>query len=123
MTTAAGLIRQRRTADATVTVIAAGAPLANRQVTLAQRSRKFLFGCIGFDMTRLANGRAGRASIGGGGRRRVAGRGAGGLRRVRRARDRPGSPAGGHVSGSLYFASVTHAATLPSDGRGLVPRL
>jgi hypothetical protein len=42
MTTADGLIKQHRTADATV--IAGGAPLANRQVTLAQRSHKFLFG-------------------------------------------------------------------------------
>ena len=50
------LIRQHRTADATVTVLAGGAPLANRQVTVAQRSHKFLFGCIGFDMIPLANG-------------------------------------------------------------------
>jgi hypothetical protein len=56
MTTADGLVEQQRTADATVTVIAGGAPLANRQVTVAQRSHKFLFGCIGFDMIRLANG-------------------------------------------------------------------
>ena len=56
MTSADGLIKQHRTADATVTVIDSGVPLANRQVTVAQRSHKFLFGCIGFDMIRLANG-------------------------------------------------------------------
>jgi endo-1,4-beta-xylanase len=56
VTTADGLIKQHRTADATVTVTAGGAPLANRSVTVAQRSHKFLFGCIGFDIIRLANG-------------------------------------------------------------------
>ncbi|HEX7496084.1 MAG TPA: hypothetical protein VF349_05580, partial [Candidatus Limnocylindrales bacterium] len=56
MTSADGLIKEHRTADATVSVIDGGAPVANRQVTVAQRSHKFLFGCIGFDMIRLANG-------------------------------------------------------------------
>jgi endo-1,4-beta-xylanase len=60
-------IRQVRTADATVTVLAGGAPLANRQVTVAQRSHKFLFGCIGFDMVRLANGELATPQSGPGG--------------------------------------------------------
>ena len=50
------LIRQNRTADATVTVSADGAPLANRQVVVAQTNHKFLFGSTGFDFIPLANG-------------------------------------------------------------------
>ena len=53
--TADQLIRQHRTADATVTVLAGGLPLANRRVTVAQRSHKFLFGANAFDLVRLAN--------------------------------------------------------------------
>lgn len=49
------LIREHRTADAVVTVTLGGAPLANRQVTVAQRNHKFLFGNIGFDFIPLAN--------------------------------------------------------------------
>jgi GH35 family endo-1,4-beta-xylanase len=50
------LIRQNRTADATVTVSAGGAPLANREVVVAQTDHKFLFGSTGFDFIPLANG-------------------------------------------------------------------
>ena len=67
MTTADGLIRQNRTADATVTVLAGGAPLANGQVTVAQCAHKFLFGCIGFDMIPLANGELAAPQAGAGG--------------------------------------------------------
>jgi endo-1,4-beta-xylanase len=42
-------IEQHRTADATVTVTANGAPLAEREVVVAQRSHQFLFGCTGFE--------------------------------------------------------------------------
>ena len=50
------LIKQHRTADATVTLTAGGAPLANRQVTVAQTNHKFLFGSIGFGFIPLLNG-------------------------------------------------------------------
>jgi GH35 family endo-1,4-beta-xylanase len=50
------LIKQHRTADATVTLTAGGAPLANRQVTVAQTNHKFLFGSTGFSFIPLANG-------------------------------------------------------------------
>jgi GH35 family endo-1,4-beta-xylanase len=50
------LIRQHRTADATVTLTSGGAPLAGREVVVAQRDHAFLFGCIGFDFIELANG-------------------------------------------------------------------
>jgi GH35 family endo-1,4-beta-xylanase len=50
------LIKQNRTAQATVTVSVAGMPLANRQVTVAQVNHKFLFGSIGFAFIPLANG-------------------------------------------------------------------
>ena len=50
------LIRQNRTADATVTVSAGGAPLASREVVVAQTNHKFLFGSTGFDFIPLANG-------------------------------------------------------------------
>jgi endo-1,4-beta-xylanase len=50
------LIRKYRTADATLTVTANGAPLANREVVVAQRRHKFLFGNIGFEFIPLANG-------------------------------------------------------------------
>jgi endo-1,4-beta-xylanase len=49
-------IRQLRAADATVTVTAGGAPLADHEVVVAQRGHKFLFGCHGFDFIPLANG-------------------------------------------------------------------
>ena len=42
-------IERYRTAAATVTVTANGAPLAGQEVTVAQRSHKFLFGCTGFE--------------------------------------------------------------------------
>ena len=50
------LIRRHRTANATVTVVAGGAPLANAAVTVAQTNHKFLFGNIGFEFIPLANG-------------------------------------------------------------------
>ncbi len=50
------LIRKHRTAEVTVTVTENGAPLAGREVTIAQRDHKFLFGCIGFDFLPLASG-------------------------------------------------------------------
>ncbi|MFG1861328.1 endo-1,4-beta-xylanase [Microbispora bryophytorum] len=50
------LIRKHRTAGATLTVTANGTPLADREVVVAQRRHKFLFGCIGFDFIPLANG-------------------------------------------------------------------
>ncbi len=47
---------RHRIADATVTVTAPGGrPLANAEVTVAQRQHKFLFGCIGFEFIPLAN--------------------------------------------------------------------
>jgi endo-1,4-beta-xylanase len=49
-------IRKNRTADATVTVTRGGAPLANRPVTVAQKSHSFLFGSTGFEFIPLANG-------------------------------------------------------------------
>jgi endo-1,4-beta-xylanase len=54
--TADSLIRQHRTADATVTVLAGGVPLANREVVVAQANHKFRFGSVGFDFIPLANG-------------------------------------------------------------------
>jgi endo-1,4-beta-xylanase len=48
-------IREHRTAEATVTVTAGGAPLANAEVTVAQTNHKFLFGSIGFAFMPLAN--------------------------------------------------------------------
>jgi endo-1,4-beta-xylanase len=47
---------QHRTAEATVTVTRDGRPLAGQEVTVAQRDHDFLFGCIGFEFTDLANG-------------------------------------------------------------------
>jgi GH35 family endo-1,4-beta-xylanase len=41
---------RHRTADTTVTVTASGAPLAGREVVVAQRNHKFLFGCTGFEL-------------------------------------------------------------------------
>jgi hypothetical protein len=38
-----------------LTVIAGGKPLANREVVVAQREHKFLFGNIGFDFIPLAS--------------------------------------------------------------------
>src|SRR5512140_1961080 len=49
-------IRKNRTADATVTVTRGGAPLADRPVTVAQKSHAFLFGSTGFEFIPLANG-------------------------------------------------------------------
>jgi GH35 family endo-1,4-beta-xylanase len=49
-------IRRHRTADATVTVVRPdGSPLANREVTVAQRNHKFLFGSTGWSAIALAN--------------------------------------------------------------------
>ena len=48
-------IKQHRTSDVTLTVMAGGTPLANREVVVAQREHKFLFGNIGFDFIPLAN--------------------------------------------------------------------
>ena len=45
-----------RSADAVITVTRDGAPLAEREVVVAQRRHKFLFGCIGFEFIPLANG-------------------------------------------------------------------
>ena len=56
MTTADDLIRQHRTAEATVTLSAGREPLANAEVTVAQTNHKFLFGSTGFDFIPLANG-------------------------------------------------------------------
>ena len=49
------LIRQHRTAEATVTVTAGGQPLAYAEVTVAQTGHKFLFGSTGFEFIPLAN--------------------------------------------------------------------
>jgi GH35 family endo-1,4-beta-xylanase len=49
-------IIEHRTADVTLTVTADGVPLAGREVVVAQRDHKFLFGCTGFDFIPLANG-------------------------------------------------------------------
>jgi endo-1,4-beta-xylanase len=49
------LIRQHRTAEATVTVITGAEPLANAEVTVAQTRHKFLFGSTGFEFIPLAN--------------------------------------------------------------------
>jgi endo-1,4-beta-xylanase len=51
-------IKRYRTADATVTVMSGGAPLANAQVTVAQTNHKFLFGNIGFAFIPFVNGEA-----------------------------------------------------------------
>lgn len=47
---------RHRTAEAVVSLTAGGAPLAGREVRVAQRSHKFLFGCTGFEFIALANG-------------------------------------------------------------------
>jgi endo-1,4-beta-xylanase len=52
------LIREHRTAAATVTLTSSGGPLANKQVTVAQKRHSFLFGSIGFEFVPLANGEA-----------------------------------------------------------------
>lgn len=54
-------IRRHRTADVTLTLTADGAPLAEREVVVAQRDHSFLFGCIGFDFLDLASGQSGAA--------------------------------------------------------------
>jgi endo-1,4-beta-xylanase len=53
---------QHRTADATITIIAGGAPLAGQQVVVSQRSHRFGFGCTGFELVPLANGELSGAS-------------------------------------------------------------
>jgi endo-1,4-beta-xylanase len=51
-----GRIKESRTAEVTLTVLKEDrTPLANREIEVAQRSHKFLFGCIGFEMIPLAN--------------------------------------------------------------------
>jgi GH35 family endo-1,4-beta-xylanase len=50
------LIRRHRSADAAVTVLGPDGPIANHEVTVAQRSHAFKFGCTGFDEIELANG-------------------------------------------------------------------
>jgi len=54
-------IKKARTADATVTVTAAGQPLAGKPVTVAQRSHAFLFGSTGFQF--LPKGREGEIRL------------------------------------------------------------
>jgi endo-1,4-beta-xylanase len=50
-------IRKNRTANATVTLIHNGAPVANQDILVKQRNHKFLFGCNWGDSTvALANG-------------------------------------------------------------------
>jgi GH35 family endo-1,4-beta-xylanase len=49
-------VRPHRVADATVTVLADGVPLADAEVVVEQRSHEFLFGNIGFDEIALVNG-------------------------------------------------------------------
>ncbi|MEQ4304040.1 endo-1,4-beta-xylanase [Plantactinospora sp. B6F1] len=58
-------IRQHRTAQVTLTVTEDGAPLADREVTIAQRDHAFLFGCTGFEFIPLANGELTAASASG----------------------------------------------------------
>ncbi len=53
--TTGDLIRRHRTADATVRVLGPDGPLANREVTVGQRSHAFRFGCTGFGQIELAN--------------------------------------------------------------------
>jgi endo-1,4-beta-xylanase len=49
-------IKKHRTANATITVLKENhTPLANQEVTVAQRSHKFLFGCTGSNIIGLAN--------------------------------------------------------------------
>ena len=50
------LIREHRTAAATVTLTSSAGPVANRRVTVAQKRHSFLFGSIGFGFVPLANG-------------------------------------------------------------------
>jgi endo-1,4-beta-xylanase len=52
------VIKQHRTADATLTVTAGGRPLAGQEVVVAQRDHRFGFGCTGFEFIPLANGEA-----------------------------------------------------------------
>lgn len=49
-------LREVRTAEATLTLTAGGAPLAGREVVLAQRSHAFGFGCTGFEFLPPAGG-------------------------------------------------------------------
>ncbi len=70
MTGVTELIDRCRTARVTATLTANGAPLSGREVVVAQRSHKFLFGCTGFEFIGPANGEApadaGRADAGSG---------------------------------------------------------
>ncbi|QSB17155.1 endo-1,4-beta-xylanase [Natronosporangium hydrolyticum] len=56
-------IAEHRTAGVTLTVTADGAPLAGREVTVAQRSHAFRFGCTGFEFIPLANGEPDSAAL------------------------------------------------------------
>jgi endo-1,4-beta-xylanase len=58
MTGVTELIDNHRTARVTATVTRNGTPLADREVLVAQRSHKFLFGCTGFEFIAAANGAA-----------------------------------------------------------------
>ncbi|GAA5059994.1 GH35 family endo-1,4-beta-xylanase [Thermocatellispora tengchongensis] len=49
-------IRAARTTHARLAVTLDGAPLAGREVVVAQRDHAFLFGCTGFEQIPLANG-------------------------------------------------------------------
>jgi len=49
-------IRDVRTAEVTLTVIEDGSPVANREVEVAQRRHRFLWGSQAFDLIPLANG-------------------------------------------------------------------
>ncbi len=49
-------IRDVRTASVTLTVTEDGSPVANREVEVAQRRHRFLWGSQGFDLIPLANG-------------------------------------------------------------------
>ncbi|MFY1691332.1 endo-1,4-beta-xylanase [Plantactinospora sp. WMMB782] len=50
------LIRQHRTATATLTLTSGGAPLSGQEVVVAQRDHAFLFGCTGLDSVPHAAG-------------------------------------------------------------------
>ncbi|WP_220448620.1 endo-1,4-beta-xylanase [Nonomuraea mesophila] len=49
-------IRKNRTANAAITVTLDGDPLPDRDVLVAQRDHRFLFGCTGFDLVPFAGG-------------------------------------------------------------------
>lgn len=60
------VIKQHRTADATLTVTAGGSPLAGQEVVVAQRDHRFGFGCTGFEFIPLANREAATGDFPGG---------------------------------------------------------